>query len=86
MSPESPAPAVESTEEDKPPEESQSEQIVLRENQSLARLNPLQRYLFELKQFKPLSAEEEHALGVRYRDEGDEAAAYQLITSNLSRG
>jgi RNA polymerase sigma-32 factor len=67
-----------------PPGESKSEQIVLREDQSLAPLNPLQRYLLELRQFKPLSAEEEHELAVRYRDEGDEAAAYQLITANLS--
>ena len=84
MSPEPPAPSVESTEEEKPPEESKSEQLVLREDQSLAPLNPLQRYLLELKEFKPLSSEEEHKLAVRYRDEGDETAAYQLITSNLS--
>ena len=84
MSPEPPTPSVESTEEEKPPEESKSEQLVLREDQSLAPLNPLQRYLLELKEFKPLSSEEEHKLAVRYRDEGDETAAYQLITSNLS--
>ena len=84
MSSEPPSLVDDSREETIPPEETKSEQIVLREDQSLAPLNPLQRYLLELRQFKPLTAEEEHELAVRYRDEGDEAAAYQLITANLS--
>lgn len=84
MSAEPPALVHDSLEEAIPPEETKSEQLILREDQSLAPLNPLQRYLLELRQFKPLSAEEEHELAVRYQDEGDEAAAYQLITANLS--
>ena len=84
MSSEPPSLVDDRKDETIPPEESKSEQIVLREDQSLAPLNPLQRYLLELRQFKPLTAEEEHELAVRYRDEGDEAAAYQLITANLS--
>ena len=50
----------------------------------ISRLSPLQRYLLEIRQFKALSPEEEHDLAVRYREEGDQSAAYRLVTSNLS--
>ncbi|MGW8178561.1 MAG: sigma-70 family RNA polymerase sigma factor, partial [bacterium] len=52
--------------------------------QSLSVLSPLQKYLAEISRFKSLSSEEEHELAVRYREEGDLAAAYTLITANLS--
>ncbi|GAB4250544.1 MAG: RNA polymerase factor sigma-32 [Acidobacteriota bacterium] len=46
-------------------------------------LSPLQRYLAEIRRFKPLTPEEEFELAVRYREEGDLEAARRLITSNL---
>lgn len=46
-------------------------------------LSPLQRYLAEIRRFKPLTAEEEFELAVRYREEGDLEAARRLITANL---
>ncbi len=49
----------------------------------LARLDPLRRYLAEIRRFRPLDAEEEKELALRYRDEGDQQAAYRLITANL---
>ncbi len=51
---------------------------------SLSRLTPLQRYLLEIREFKPLTAEEEFELAVRYREQGDHEAAYRLVTANLS--
>ncbi len=50
---------------------------------SLARLDPLRRYLAEIRRFEPLDAEEEKELALRYREEGDQKAAYRLITANL---
>ena len=49
----------------------------------LARLDPLRRYLVEISQFEPLTAEEEHRLAILYSEEGDQPAGYRLITSNL---
>src|SRR5207244_3639561 len=45
--------------------------------------DPLRRYLHELRQFQPLSPEEEHALAVRYQDTQDVDAAYRLVTAHL---
>ncbi len=50
----------------------------------LSRLTPLQRYLLEIREFRPLTAEEEFELAVRYREQGDHEAAYRLVTANLS--
>jgi RNA polymerase sigma-32 factor len=50
----------------------------------LTRLDPFQRYMLEIKQFKALSAEEEHDLAIKYQETGDERIAYQIITANLS--
>jgi RNA polymerase sigma-32 factor len=58
--------------EDFPPEE----------RSQLARLDPLKKYLLDISQFEPLTAEEEQRLAVLYR-EGNQQAAYQLVTSNL---
>ncbi len=49
----------------------------------LARLDPLRRYLIEISQFEPLSAEEEHRLAVLYQESEDQEATLRLITSNL---
>jgi len=50
---------------------------------SLARVDPLQRYLMEIRQYELLTKEEEHRLALKYREEKDPAAAYKLVTSNL---
>ena len=50
---------------------------------TLAKLDPLRRYLLEISRFEPLSSEEEHRLAVLYREHDDQQAAYQLVTANL---
>ena len=55
-----------------------------REEAKLANLDPLRRYLLEISQFEPLTAEEEQVLIRRYQQEGDQEAAYRLVTSNLN--
>ncbi|MCC6850593.1 MAG: RNA polymerase factor sigma-32 [Deltaproteobacteria bacterium] len=50
---------------------------------ALVTYDPLQRYLQEIRRYALLSREEEHALAVRYRTEGDVEAAYKLVTGNL---
>ncbi len=51
--------------------------------QSLVVLDPLQAYLNEVKRYSELTAEDEFALAVKYRKEGDAEIAYRLVTSNL---
>ncbi|MEE8586999.1 MAG: RNA polymerase subunit sigma-70, partial [Acidobacteriota bacterium] len=46
----------------------------------LQKLDPLSRYLLEVSRYEPLSGEEEHRLALLYRDEGDQQAAYRLVT------
>src|SRR5881409_3916696 len=43
----------------------------------------LQRYLAEIRRIPILSREEEHALALRWREQGDRQAAWKLVTSNL---
>ena len=43
----------------------------------------LTRYMAELRNHPPISREEEHALAVRWVEEGDVAAARKLVLSNL---
>lgn len=43
----------------------------------------LHRYLQEISQHKLLSREETEELAIRFQEEGDPEAAYQLVTSNL---
>jgi len=50
---------------------------------ALARYDPLQRYLSEIRRHALLSREEEHELAVRYRETKDIEAAYRLVTANL---
>lgn len=59
------------------------EELPPEEQTKLVRLDPLRKYLLEISQFEPLSAEEERELAVRYLEEGDQAAGYRLVTSNL---
>ncbi len=48
-----------------------------------APLEPLQRYLWEVRQYPVLSREEQDELARRYYDTGDPEAAARLATSNL---
>lgn len=50
---------------------------------SLAKFDPLQRYLSEISRYRLLTRDEEVELGRRVQEEGDMEAAYQLVTSNL---
>ncbi|MBK8479624.1 MAG: RNA polymerase factor sigma-32 [Proteobacteria bacterium] len=50
---------------------------------SLAVRDPLQAYINETRRYPLLSAEEEHALALRYFEHGDAEAARQLVTANL---
>lgn len=45
--------------------------------------DPLRRYLQEIGKFGILSEDEERALAIRYRDQGDRDAALKLVVSNL---
>ena len=45
--------------------------------------DPLQAYLAEVRRVPLLTPEEEKALAVRYRETGDRATAYHLVTANL---
>jgi RNA polymerase sigma-32 factor len=50
---------------------------------SLVRLDPLQRYLAEIRRYPLLTREEEHELAVRVFEENDPEAALKLVTANL---
>jgi RNA polymerase sigma-32 factor len=52
-------------------------------DKALAPYDPLQRYLTEIRRYTLLTREEEHALGVRYKESQDLDAAYRLVTANL---
>lgn len=49
----------------------------------VALLDPLQRYMQEIRNIAPLSREEEHELAVRYFQQKDQAAGYRLVLANL---
>ena len=52
-------------------------------DRSLVPYDALQRYLVEIRRYPLLTREEEHELGVQYREQGDVDAAYRLVTANL---
>ena len=52
-------------------------------DKALVPFDPLQRYLAEIRRFRVLSREEEHALAVEYKEFGNIEAAYKLVTANL---
>ena len=52
-------------------------------SKSLVRLDPLQRYLAEIRRYPLLTREEEHDLAVRVYENNDPEAALKLVTANL---
>ena len=50
---------------------------------ALVPADPLSRYLAEIRRISVLSRDEEHALAVRWAEEGDRQAAWDLVTHNL---
>lgn len=56
---------------------------VVKSDQSLVKLTPLQLYLREISNYALLTAEEEHQLAVAHFEQGDVEAAHRLITANL---
>jgi RNA polymerase sigma-32 factor len=68
----------------KKPEDLQKEKIKTTEKDtSLAKFDPLQKYLAEISRYKLLTREEEYQLAVQYREENDPDSAYKLVTGNL---
>ena len=53
------------------------------DERALIPYDPLQLYLYEIKQYRLLTREEEQELGKRIRENDDEEAAFRLVTSNL---
>jgi len=56
---------------------------VIAADTSLARLDPLSRYLREVSAYSLLTAEEERELALSYRRDGDVQSAVRLATGNL---
>jgi len=52
-------------------------------DKALVPIDPLQRYLAEIRRFQVLSREEEHRLAVEYKEFGNVEAAFKLVTANL---
>lgn len=50
---------------------------------ALARRDPMSQYMAEVRRHPLLTREEEHALAVRWVEQGDAEAGKQLVTSNL---
>jgi len=50
---------------------------------ALVKFDPLQRYLTEISRFNLLTRDQEKDLGKRIQEQGDQDAAYVLVTSNL---
>ena len=68
----------------KKPEDLQQKDIKTTEKDtSLAKFDPLQKYLAEISRYKLLTREEEYQLAVQYREKNDPDSAYKLVTGNL---
>ena len=55
----------------------------LTSDKAVVKYDPLQRYLSEISRYNLLTREEEVSLGKRVQEQGDQEAAYRLVTSNL---
>lgn len=60
-----------------------SRSVESRPESSIAKYDPLQRYLWEIGQYQLLSKEEERELALRVMEHEDRDAAYRLTTANL---
>ncbi|NIQ40441.1 MAG: sigma-70 family RNA polymerase sigma factor [Proteobacteria bacterium] len=67
----------------KPKQSDQIEEETDDELRLPAHVDPLHRYLAEMRRYPLLDPEEEKALAIRYRERGDLEAAYKLVVSNL---
>ncbi len=65
-----------------PADEVNEEERAERE-EGLVLADPLQLYISKIKQYKPLTKEEESKLAQHYQETGDREAALALVTSNL---
>lgn len=54
-----------------------------KQNESIVPVDPLQKYIAEVRKFPLLTPEEEYELAVKYKETGDKEAAFRLITANL---
>jgi RNA polymerase sigma-32 factor len=50
---------------------------------ALVPLDSLQHYLAEIRRIPVLTREQEHEIAVRWKEQGDRRAAWQLVTANL---
>ncbi|MFQ5673030.1 MAG: RNA polymerase sigma factor RpoD/SigA [Nitrospinales bacterium] len=74
-------PVIEPPSEDEPDEHRNVP--VLKEERALTPVDPLGAYLHEIRKYEGLGEEEERQLAVQYKESGDSALAYKLITANL---
>ena len=52
-------------------------------DKAIVKYDPLQRYLSEISRYNLLTREEEVSLGKQVQEQGNQEAAYRLVTSNL---
>jgi RNA polymerase sigma-32 factor len=53
------------------------------DEKALVKFDPLHRYLSEISKYRLLTREEERDYGIRVMEQGDQDAAYVLVTANL---
>ncbi len=61
----------------------EEEAYLVKQDESIVAVDPLQRYIAEARKFPLLTPEEEYELAVKYKETGDKQAAFRLITANL---
>jgi RNA polymerase sigma-32 factor len=72
-----------SKEEDVVVEERAADVVGTSPSHSIARYDPLQAYLSEIRRYELLSPQREHEIAVQYLESGDVSAAAKLVTANL---
>ena len=78
--------SLKSTTSDDAPESERASTLapqVSSSERSLGPVDALSAYMAQLAQYAPISREEEHALAVRWVEDGDEDAGRQLVLANL---
>ncbi|MFH0844040.1 MAG: RNA polymerase factor sigma-32 [Pseudomonadota bacterium] len=76
-------PSVEDTKDTEPSRSLDLSPMAQPVERALVLYDTLQQYLFEIKNFRLLTREEEVELAIRFRERKDQKAAYKLVTSNL---